>query len=111
MGFNGIAGAVNEPGEVPWEVVAIYFILALAFAFYAGKKNGGLKAFKTIDLVYIGIGAAFAVVWEFYIGSFLGRFMPSTPFIDISFWGRIFIAFVVAALVRKVGADAESIYI
>jgi len=111
VGFNGIAGAVNEPGEVPWEVIAIYFILALAFAFYVGKRSGGLKAFKTIDLVYIGIGAAFSVVWEFYIGSFLGRFVPSTPFVSIGFWGRIFIVFIVAALVRKVGAGMLTLFI
>ena len=111
MGFNGIAGAVNEPGQIPWEIIAIYFILALAFAFYVGKKNGGLKAFKTIDLIYIGIGAAFAAAWEFFIGSFLGKFAPSTPFVSIGFWGRLFIVFIVAALVRKVGTGMLTLFI
>ena len=111
MGFNGICAAVNEPGEIPWEIVIIYFALALAFAFYVGKKYGGLKAFKTLDLVYIGIGAAFSVVWEFYIGSFLGKFAPHTPFIGIGFWGRMFIVFIVAALVRKVGTGMLTLFI
>lgn len=62
MGFNGIKGLVNVPGQLPWEVVLIYFIAALFFVFYFGKKTGGLKSFTTIDLVYIGIGAAFSVV-------------------------------------------------
>lgn len=103
MGFNGIAGAVNEPGEIPWEVVVAYFVFALAFAFYYGKKTGGLKAFTTLDLVYIGIGAAFAVAWEFYIGSFISKPLPHSPFIGVPFWGRLVITFIVAALVRKVG--------
>ncbi|BFH73984.1 hypothetical protein SJAV_19280 [Sulfurisphaera javensis] len=111
MGFNGITGAVNEPGEIPWEIVVIYFALALLFAFYYGKKSGGLKAFTTLDLVYIGIGAAFAVVWEFYIGSFIGRFLPSTPFIGVGFWGRMVIVFIVAALVRKVGSGMLTLFI
>ena len=103
MCFNGIQAAVNEPGELPWEVVVAYFAVALAIAFYFGKKYGGLKAFSTLDLVYIGIGAAFAMVWEFYIGSFIGKFLPSTPFIGVGFWGRLIIVFIVAGLVRKVG--------
>ncbi|MDT7873412.1 MAG: hypothetical protein RRB18_07375, partial [Sulfolobaceae archaeon] len=65
MAFNGISGAVNEPGELPWEVVVGYFVVALAIVFFIGKKYGGLKAFTTLDLVYIGIGGAFAMVWEF----------------------------------------------
>lgn len=111
MGFNGIAGAANEPGEIPWEIVTAYFIIALAIAIYFGKKTGGLKAFTTLDLVYIGIGAAFADVWEFYIGSFLGKFVPSTPFVSISFWGRMIIVFIVAALVRKVGTGMLTLFI
>ena len=34
MGFNGISGAVNEPGELPWEVVVGYFVVALAIVFF-----------------------------------------------------------------------------
>ncbi|NON61539.1 hypothetical protein, partial [Acidianus sp. RZ1] len=48
---------------------------------------------------------------EFYIGSFLGRFFPSTPFISVSFWGRLIIVLVVAALVRKVGVGMLSLLI
>ena len=40
------------------------------------------------DLIYIGIGAAFAVVWEFYIGAFLGKFIPSNPFFGVGYMGR-----------------------
>ncbi|BDC17202.1 hypothetical protein [Acidianus sp. HS-5] len=111
MGFNGIAGAVNEPGQIPWELVALYFIVALAIAFLLGKRTGGLKAFNTLDLIYIGIGSAFAVAWEFYIAGFLDRFIPSSPFISVSFWGRIIIVFIVAALVRKVGVGMLTLFI
>ncbi len=75
MGFNGIEGAINEPGQIPWEIVVSYFVIALFLAFYLGKRMGGLKKFTTVDLIYIGIGGAFSVVWEFYVGSFLGRFL------------------------------------
>jgi hypothetical protein len=111
MGFNGIIGAVNVPGEIPWEVVAGYFAVALATMYFVGKKYGGLKKFTTLDLVYIGIGGAFAMVWEFYIGSFIGRFFPSTPFVDVSFWGRLIIIFIVAGLVRKAGVGMLTLFV
>ncbi|PVU69698.1 hypothetical protein DDW09_03565 [Sulfolobus sp. SCGC AB-777_L09] len=111
MGFNGIAGAVNEPGEIPWELVLLYFSVALAVAFLLGKRIGGLKAFNTLDLIYIGIGSAFAVAWEFYIAGFLDRFIPSNPFVSVGFWGRIIIVFIVAALVRKVGVGMLTLFI
>ncbi|MFP3218768.1 hypothetical protein [Acidianus sp.] len=111
MSFNGIAGAVNEPGEIPWELVLLYFLVALAIAFLLGKRSGGLKAFNTLDLIYIGIGSAFAVAWEFYIAGFLDRFIPSNPFVSVGFWGRIIIVFIVAALVRKVGVGMLTLFI
>jgi hypothetical protein len=111
MGFNGISGAVNEPGQLPWEVVAGYFAVALVIMYFIGKKYGGLKKFTTLDLVYIGIGGAFAMVWEFYIGSFIGRFFPSTPFVDVGFWGRLIIVFIVAGLVRKVGVGMLTLFV
>lgn len=111
MGFNGISGAVNEPGELPWEVVVGYFAIALAIVYIIGKKYGGLKALTTLDLVYIGIGGAFAMVWEFYIGSFIGRFLPSTPFVSVGFWGRLIIVFIVAGLVRKAGVGMLTLFI
>jgi hypothetical protein len=111
MGFNGISGAVNEPGELPWEVVAGYFVVALAIMYFIGKKYGGLKKFTTLDLVYIGIGGAFAMVWEFYIGSFIGRFLPSTPFVNVGFWGKLIIIFIVAGLVRKPGVGMLTLFI
>ncbi len=111
MGFNGISGIVNAPGEIPWELVLLYFIIAVGAAFVLGKKYGGLKKFTTLDLVYIGIGSAFAVVWEFYLAGFISRALPSTPFISIGFWGRIFILFIVAALVRKVGVGMSTLFI
>lgn len=111
MGFNGIEGAINEPGQIPWEIVVSYFVIALFLAFYLGKRMGGLKKFTTVDLIYIGIGGAFSVVWEFYVGSFLGRFLPSTSFVDIGFWGRLVIIFIIAALVRKVGVGMSTLFV
>jgi len=111
MAFNGIKGAVDVPGQIPWEVVVGYFAVALAIVYYLGKKYGALKAFTTLDLVYIGIGGAFAMVWEFYIGSFIGRFLPSTPFIGVGFWGRLIIVFIVAGLVRKVGVGMLTLFV
>ena len=83
MGFNGISGVLSAPGEIPWELVLLFFGAGLVFIFMWGKKTGGLAKFTTVDLIYIGIGAAFAVVWEFYIGAFLGKFIPSNPFFGI----------------------------
>jgi len=111
MAFNGIKGAVDVPGQLPWEVVVGYFAVALAIVYYLGKKYGALKKFTTLDLVYIGIGGAFAMVWEFYIGSFIGRFLPSTPFIGVGFWGRLIIVFIVAGLVRKVGVGMLTLFV
>jgi len=111
MAFNGIKGAVDVPGQIPWEVVVGYFAVALAIVYYLGKKYGSLKAFTTLDLVYIGIGGAFAMVWEFYIGSFIGRFLPSSPFIGVGFWGRLIIVFIVAGLVRKVGVGMLTLFV
>ncbi len=111
LGFNGISGIVNAPGEIPWELVLLYFVVAIGAAFILGKKYGGLKKFTTLDLVYIGIGSAFAVVWEFYLAGFISRALPSTPFISVGFWGRIFILFIVAALVRKVGVGMSTLFI
>jgi len=111
MAFNGIKGAVDVPGQLPWEVVAGYFAVALAIVYYLGKKYGALKAFTTLDLVYIGIGGAFAMVWEFYIGSFIGRFFPSTPFVNVGFWGRLIIVFIVAGLVRKPGVGILTLFV
>jgi hypothetical protein len=111
MGFNGICGAVNEPGEIPWEVVVGYFVVALVIMYFIGKKYGGLKKFTTLDLVYIGIGGAFAMVWEFYIGSFIGKFLPRSPFVDVSFWGRLIIIFIVAGLVRKAGVGMLTLFV
>lgn len=110
MAFNGIKFDTSVPGMVPWEIVTIYFIVGLAVVFYFARRFG-LKSFTTIDLVYIAVGAAFSVVWEFYIGSFIGRFLPSTPFIGVGFWGRMFILLIVAALVRKPGTGILSLLI
>ncbi len=111
MGFNGIKGEINVPGEIPWEIVVVYFVLALFFVFYIGKKYGGLKQFTTLDLVYIAVGAALGVAWEFYIGSYLGRVLPSSPFIGVGFWGRILIILIFVGLVRKVGSGMLSLLI
>jgi hypothetical protein len=111
MAFNGIIGAVNVPGEIPWEVVAGYFVVALATMYFVGKKYATLKSFTTLDLVYIGIGGAFAVVWEFYVASFIDRFLPSTPFLHPGDWGRLIIVLIVAGLVRKPGVGMLTLFI
>jgi hypothetical protein len=111
MAFNGISGALNVAGQIPWEYVVGYFVVALIIALVLGKKTGGLSSFTTLDYVFIGIGAAFAVVWEFFIGAFLGSFVPRglTNYISIGFWGgQLLTMMVVAALVRKVGVGMIS---
>lgn len=113
MGFNGIGGYLNSPGMIPWEIVVLYFVGAGIFAFFYGKNHGAGPKFKTVDLVYIGIGAAFTTVWEFFVGPFLNKFVPSglTAYIDFGFFGRILIVFIVAGLVRKVGAGMLTLFI
>ncbi|AHC51989.1 hypothetical protein SUSAZ_08615 [Sulfolobus acidocaldarius SUSAZ] len=113
MSFNGIGFYTDKPGEISLPIVAAYFVIALAVVIYFGKRTGGLKAFKTIDWVYIGIGAAAAYIWQFIIGAVAGGAIPSglTNFIQIPFWGRIFIIFIVAGLVRKVGVGMISLFL
>lgn len=111
MGFNGIAGSLNQVGQIPWEYVAGYFVIALVVAFVLGKKTGGLSSFNTLDFVYVGIGAAFASVWQFFIGAFLGGFLPGSvsAYVDIGYLGgQLITMFVIVALVRKVGAGMIS---
>ncbi len=107
MGFNQIGGYTNVPGEIPWEIVVVYFLAATATAFYLGRRGGGLRRFSTLDLVYIAVGGALAVVWEFNVGSLIRT--PS--FIDIGFLGRLFILLIVTALVRKVGAGMLTMFV
>jgi len=113
MAFNGIGGYTNAPGMIPWEFVIIYFVAAIGVVLVLGRRGGGLRRFSTMDLVYIGIGAAMAVVWEFYVGAFLQRAVPSGlgSLISPVFWGRLFITFIIVGLVRKVGAGVLSLAI
>lgn len=113
VAFNGIGGYTNAPGMIPWEFVAIYFVVAFGIVFVLGRRGGGLRRFSTMDLVYIGIGAALAVVWEFYVGAFLQRAVPSGlgSLISPVFWGRLFITFIIVGLVRKVGTGVLSLAI
>jgi hypothetical protein len=111
MGFNGISGILSAPGEIPWELVLLFFGAGLVFIFIWGKRTGGLAKFTTVDLIYIGIGAAFAVVWEFYIGAFLGKFIPSNPFFGVGYTGRLIALLIVAGLVRKVGVGMVAMFI
>lgn len=113
MAINGIGGYLYAPGMIPWEIIVLYFAAAIIFAVVYGRKEGGLSRFKTVDYVYIGVGAAFSVVWEFFVGPFLNKFVPSgaTPFIDFGFFGRVLILFIVAGLVRKVGVGMSSLLI
>lgn len=110
MVFNHIEGNINVPGEIPWEIVAIYFILAPTILYLVARKEKILKKFTTLDYVYIGIGAAIATVWEFFIGSFLNRAI-AISYIDLAFWGRMFILIMVVALVRKFGAGMLSLVV
>ena len=105
MGFNGIAGNLSEPGIIPWPIVAIYFALASLFLFYIARKNGSLSRFKTVDYVYVGIGAAFMIVWNFFVGPFLDKFVPSgaASFIGFGSLGQFVILLIVIGVVRKVG--------
>lgn len=113
MGFNGISGSLSVPGMIPWEIMVLYFVGAAVFAIFYGLNYGGASRFKTVDFVYIGVGAAFSVVWEFFVGPFLNKFVPSgaLPFIDFGFFGRILILLIVAGLVRKVGVGMSSMFI
>jgi len=88
--------------------IALHVIVALIFAFFYGKKEGGVSKFSTTDIIYIAIGGAFSVVWEFYIGAFFGKLIPS-KFVDIAFLGRLFIIFIVAGVVRKVGVGMATL--
>ena len=111
MGFNGIDGAINVAGQLQWYYVIGYFIVALIIAGFIGWRRRSFGGFTTLDWVFIGIGAAFAVVWQFFIGSFLGSFVPSslTNYVSIGFWGgQLLSMMVVAALVRKVGVGMVS---
>lgn len=111
MGFNGINGQINVPGQLPWFYIVGYFAVALVIAVIIGLRRKGFANFTTLDWVYIGIGSAFAVVWQFFIGSFLGGFVPSglSNYISIAFWGgQLLSMMVIAAVVRKVGVGMTS---
>lgn len=111
MGFNDIAGSLNQVGQIPWEYIVGYFVIALIVAFFLGRKTGGLGSFTTLDFVYIGIGVAFAVVWQWFIGAFLGGFLPGSvsTYIGIGYiGGQLITMMVIAALVRKVGVGITS---
>jgi len=111
MGFNGIVGTLDQVGQIPWEYVVGYFAIALVVAFVLGKKTGGLSQFNTLDFVYIGIGVAFAVVWQWFIGGFLNGFLPGgvRTYVDFGFiGGQLITMMVIATLVRKVGVGITS---
>lgn len=113
MAFNGIGGYLNSPGMIPWEIVVIYFIVATVFAIAYGWSRGAGPKYKTVDLVYIGVGAAFTTVWEFFVGPFLDKFVPAgaAAYIGFGFFGRILIVLIVAGLVRKVGSGMLTLLI
>ncbi|MCL4345934.1 MAG: hypothetical protein M1496_06215 [Candidatus Thermoplasmatota archaeon] len=113
MGFNGIGADLSVPGMIPWEIIVAYFAIALGFVLYYSRKTGGLKGYKTVDFVYIGIGAAFTVVWEFFVGPLLDKIVPPglSAFIGFGFFGRIIILFIIAGLVRKPGVGMLSLAI
>jgi hypothetical protein len=111
--FNGIKGLTNVPGEIPWEIVVLYYVFAPVTIFLIGKRTGALKKFTTLDWVYIGIGGALGTVWEFYIGTFLDRLVPAgvSSFVDPGFWGRMIILMIIVGVVRKTGAGMLSLLI
>ena len=110
MVFNHIEGNVNIPGEIPWEIVLVYFVVAPTILYLAARKENIIKKFTTLDYVYIGIGAAIATVWEFFIGSFLDRAI-AIRYIDLAFWGRMLILIIVVAIIRKFGAGILSLVV
>ncbi|BFI75293.1 hypothetical protein [Sulfurisphaera ohwakuensis] len=110
MVFNHIEGNVNIPGEIPWEIVLIYFVVAPTLLYLIARKENIIKKFTTLDYVYIGIGAAIATVWEFFIGSFLDRVI-AISYIDLAFWGRMLILIIVVAIIRKFGAGMLSLVV
>jgi len=69
-----------------------------------------IKKFTTLDYVYMGIGAAIATAWEFFIGRFLDS-VTTISYVDVAFWGRMFILIVVVAIIRKFGAGILSLVI
>ncbi|AWR95057.2 hypothetical protein DFR85_11055 [Acidianus brierleyi] len=109
--INGIKGLIDLPGEIPWEIILAYYIIAPTLVFLIAKRRRALKNFTTLDWVYIGIGAAAGVVWEFYLGAFIDRVEPKgiEYFIDPGFWGRMIILFVIAGVVRKTGVGMVSL--
>jgi len=113
MSFNGIGGYLNSPAMIPLPIIVAYFAVVISFVVIYSKKEGGLSKFKTVDLIYIGVGSAFTVVWEFFIGPLLDKVVPSglTAYIGFGFFGRILIVFIIAGLVRKVGTGMLSLAI
>ena len=105
MGFNGIDGTLNQPGIVPWPIMVLYFSLASIFLLYVGRKNGALSQLKTVDYVYTGIAAAFMIVWNFFVGPFMDKLVPSgaSAFLGFGALGEFMILLILAGVVRKVG--------
>jgi hypothetical protein len=111
LAFNGIAGAISLTGQLPWYYVVGYFAIAIVLLLVIGIRTKGFSQFSTLDWVFIGIGAAFAVVWQFFIGSFLGGLLPSgiATYVPVAFWGgQLFSMMVIAVLVRKPGVGMAS---
>lgn len=104
MAWNGIQGALNVPGMIPWPIMLAYFAAAIAFVFIWGKKTGGLRSFTTTDIVYIAVGIAIAVGWQFTLGAMIEGALSSIPFIHVAFWGEVLAVFITMGIVRKVGA-------
>ncbi len=103
MAWNGIEGALNVPGMIPWYIVVAYFALAIIFVFVWGKKTGGLRSFSTTDLVYIAVGVAIAVGWQFTLGAMIESAFSSVPFIHFAYWGEVLAIYITVGIVRKVG--------
>lgn len=103
MAWNGIEGALNVPGMIPWYIVVTYFVVALIFVFVWGKRTGGLRNFTTTDLVYIAVGVAIAVGWQFTLGAMIEGAFSSVPFIHFAYWGEVLAIYITVGIVRKVG--------
>ncbi|MEM3191280.1 MAG: hypothetical protein QW292_04155 [Candidatus Parvarchaeota archaeon] len=101
------------PAMIPWPIMVVYFATVITFVILFSWKRGGLSRFKTVDLVYIGVGSAFTVVWEFFVGPLLDKIVPSglAAYISFGFFGRILIVLIIAGLVRKVGTGMLSLAI
>lgn len=84
----------------------IYFVVAAVLAFFVMRK--GKTKLNAIDWAIIGVGGALIAIADHVVGDAI--FLPSGiyPIVNPPVWFRIFVFFIVAAVVRKVGVGMAS---